>query len=104
MAAKKRTVVCVKVNRNGKWDVQLQGQNKPASSHRLKIAAVKRGRRLAKTSAPAKSRYSVRKGRFKPPTSTTSSTEGRRALVCPQLTAPAERLPFRSPLVAPPRS
>ncbi len=53
MAAKKRTVVCVKVNRkDGKWDVQLQGNKKPASSHRLKTAAVKRGRRLAKTFAP----------------------------------------------------
>ncbi len=62
MAAKKRTVVCVKVNRNGKWDVQLQGQNKPASSHRLKAAAVKRGRRLAKTSAPGQVKIFSQKG------------------------------------------
>lgn len=63
MAAKKRTVVCVKVNRNGKWDVQLQGQNKPASSHRLKAAAVKRGRRLAKTSAPGQVKIFSQKGK-----------------------------------------
>ena len=63
MAAKKRTVVCVKVNRNGKWDVQLQGQNKPANSHRLKIAAVKRGRRLAKTSAPGQVKIFSQKGK-----------------------------------------
>ena len=63
MAAKKRTVVCVKVNPNGKWDVQLQGQNKPASSHRLKIAAVKRGRRLAKTSAPGQVKIFSQKGK-----------------------------------------
>ncbi len=63
MAAKKRTVVCVKVNSKGKWDVQLQGQEKPASSHRLKTAAVKRGRRLAKTSVPGQVTIFSQKGK-----------------------------------------
>ena len=64
MAAKKRIVVCVKVNsKAGKWDVQLQGTKKPASSHRLKSAAVKRGRRLAKTSAPGQVKIFSQKGK-----------------------------------------
>ena len=64
MAAKKRTVVCVKVNhKDGKWDAQLQGKKKPASSHRLKTAAVKRGRRLAKTSAPGQVKIFSQKGK-----------------------------------------
>ena len=63
MAAKKRTVVCVKANGKGKWEVQLQGQTKPASSHRLKTAAVKRGRRIAKTSVPGQVKIFSQKGK-----------------------------------------
>ncbi len=64
MVAKKRTVVCVKVNRkDGKWDVQLQGKKTPTSSHRLKTAAVKRGRRLAKTSVPGEVKIFSQKGK-----------------------------------------
>ena len=62
MAAKKRTVICVQVNPNGNWDVKLQGTKKPASSHRLKTAAVKRGRRLAKKSAPGQVKIFSQKG------------------------------------------
>ena len=64
MAAKKRTVVCVQVNRkDGTWDVKLQGKKKPASSHRLKTAAVKRGRRLAKRSTPGQVKIFSQKGK-----------------------------------------
>ena len=63
MAAKKRTVVSVQVNPNGNWDVKLQGKTKPASSHRLKTAAVKRGRRLAKKSAPGQVKIFSQKGK-----------------------------------------
>lgn len=49
----KRTVIHVAPNREkGGWDVKQQGTNKPESSHRVKATAVKRGRRLAKRSAP----------------------------------------------------
>ena len=64
MAQKKRTVIHVAPNRkDGGWDVKKQGAKKPASSHRLKAIAVKRGRRLAKKSAPGQVRIFTQKGK-----------------------------------------
>ena len=65
MAQKKRTVIHVAPNRKGSgWDVQQKGAKKPASSHRLKTAAVKRGRRLAKKSAPGQIKIFSQKGKI----------------------------------------
>jgi len=65
MAAKKRTVVHVEPNRkDGGWEVKLKGARKPASSHRLKTIAVKRGRRLAKKSAPGQVKIFSQKGKI----------------------------------------
>ena len=65
MAQKKRTVIHVAPNREkGGWDVKQQGKNKPASSHRMKAAAVKQGRRLAKRSAPGQIKIFSGKGKI----------------------------------------
>jgi len=65
MAQKKRTVIHVAPNRkNGGWDVKRQGKNKPESSHRVKATAVKRGRRLAKRSAPGQIKIFSGKGKI----------------------------------------
>ena len=64
MAAKKRTVITVAPNRkDGGWDVRKQGVKKPASSHRVKTAAVKRGRILAKRSKPGQVKIFSQKGK-----------------------------------------
>ena len=65
MAQKKRTVIHVAPNRkDGGWDVKQQGAKKPASSHRVKAIAVKRGRRLAKRSAPGQVKIFSSKGKI----------------------------------------
>ena len=65
MAQKKRTVIHVAPNhKNGGWDVKQQGKNKPASSHQMKAAAVKSGRRLAKRSAPGQIKIFSGKGKI----------------------------------------
>jgi Uncharacterized protein conserved in bacteria (DUF2188) len=64
MATKKRTEIHVKKNRkNGVWDVAPKGARRPASSHRTKAIAVKRGRRLAKRSAPGQIKIFSEKGK-----------------------------------------
>ena len=64
MAQKKRTVIHVAPNRkDGGWDVKQQGAKKPSSSHRLKAIAVKRGRRLARKSAPGQVKIFSQKGK-----------------------------------------
>ena len=65
MAQKKRTVIHVAANpKDGKWEVKEQGAKRPASSHRLKTLAVKRGRRLAKKAAPGQVKIFSRKGKI----------------------------------------
>ena len=65
MAQKKRTVFNVAPNRkDGGWEVKQHGKNKPVSSHRTKVIAVQRGRRLAKKSAPGQVRIFSRKGKI----------------------------------------
>jgi hypothetical protein len=64
MAAKKRTEIQVKPNRKaGTWEVCKKGVRRPASSHRTKAIAVKRGRRLAKRSNPGQIKIFGRNGR-----------------------------------------
>lgn len=61
---KKRTVIQVRANRqDGGWDVTKKGARRPMSSHRTKITAVKRGRRVAKRSAPGQIKIFSRNGR-----------------------------------------
>ena len=61
---KKRTVIQVRANRHdGGWDVTKKGARRPVSSHKLKTAAVKRGRRMAKKAAPGQIKIFARSGK-----------------------------------------
>ena len=65
MAAKKRMEIQVKPNRtDGTWEVCTKGVRRPASSHRTKAIAVKRGRRLAKKANPGQIKIFGRNGRI----------------------------------------
>ena len=65
MAIKKRTVIHVAPNRkDGGWDVTKKGSRKPASSHKLKAVAVKKGRRLAKKATPGQIKIFSQKGKI----------------------------------------
>lgn len=60
-----RVVITVSPNRqDGGWVVKQQGRKSPVSAHRLKTAAVKKGKRLAKKAPAGQIRIMRQDGRL----------------------------------------
>jgi len=60
----KRTVVYVSTHKPSGWAVKLQGRKSPVSRHRLKSAAVRAGKRVAKKARLGQLKVKGRNGRI----------------------------------------